>query len=263
MYEITFELAGFESVARDVHVSGGANTLHDEKLRLDPAIETITLSCGSAPCTDGQSESAFDLPECTEHELNTSLIDAMEHGDRSATALLQQRQKATFTHVERHRLAAALLGNVPDDREYWNELREHATNLIRFAYVADEPSPEFVQWCTERDLDPDDYRWMALNAMREAAVDTRARPLFLRALTTEDRVLIEEAITGLALQQDESAFPAIEKAIRRFPDDSESLAMMLVYFQSEAADRLAYSFLDESGRADYDETRRELSSTEN
>lgn len=263
MYEIAFELAGFKLVTRDVHVTGGLNALDDEKLRLDPRIEAITLQCNLAPCTDGRSESAFDLPECTERELNTTLIDAMERGDRSATALLQQRQKTAFTYLERHRLAGALLGRVPDDREYWNELREHTTNLIRFAYVAAEPSPEFIQWCTERDVDPDDYRGMAFNAMREAALDSRARPLFLRALITEDRVLIEEAITGFALQHDESALPAIEKSIRRFADDVESLAMLLVYFQSEAADRLAYSLLDESDRETYVETRRELSSTEN
>ena len=157
---------------------------------------------------------------CTDYELNSALIESMKLGDASALELLQKRQRATFVHAERHRLAGALLGRVIDDRAYWNELSEHAADAIRFAYVDDEPSQEFVQWCAYRGIDPNEYRWMTIDALGIAAADRRARPLLLKALESADPMVVLCAFSAIIEQRDESLLPAIERMLERFPEDA-------------------------------------------
>jgi len=211
---------------------------------------TISLDCG-APCTD-EPGTRWERPSCSDYDLDTSLIEAMKAGDRSARDLLLRRYAETETWFERHRLGGALLRRAPDDRAIWNELFEHASNAVRFATGdGTDPSPEFVQWCAERQLDPVDYQSMAYNAFFEAGRDPRARPLVLEALRSKDTSLVYGAIVALGEQRDLSSLASIDQVLRQRSDRAAMLAQALVAFESEQADAIAMKYLDWEESADY------------
>lgn len=253
-YHLTYELAGLESAEKRVTVETGTEDV-SAALTFNRA-EEIILSCG-APCIDAP-ESEWDRPACTDYDLDTALIEALERGDRSARDLLRQRFETTFTYNERHRIATALLRRVDDDSRYWKELVRHASIAVKFPQVDHEWTPEFVAWCAERSLDPEDYWYMAVGALSDASGDPRSRPLLLSALETDDEYLISTAAWGLAGQRDESFLPAIDAALKRKSEDDSSLVLALVLFTSAAADEIAMKYLDdEDERADYAEQRAE------
>jgi hypothetical protein len=254
---MTFELNGLATEERSVYVEDEVTAIPDVELRVSPITETITFTCSFKPCSDEDPASPFDEASCTDYEMNTTLIESMERGDRSATDLLRRRYAAAFTYGERHRIAGALLGRVPDDREYWSELAAYGADAIRFPYVEGEPAPEFVAWCAARALDPDQYHWMALRAFEGAAADRRGRGMVLQALESKDSALVQSALAAILEHRDESVLPAIEKALERFPEQAGWLAMWLGKLQSDAADRVALKFLPEGCVEEYREQQRQ------
>ena len=162
-------------------------------------------------------------------------MESAKQGDRSALQLLERRRQTTFTHTERIRIGAFLLGRVRDDSAIWNELRMHAENAVDFA----GKSEKLEAYCVEHGYDPREYEWMSWYALGEIMGDRRSRPLLLRALASDDPSVADSGIFGLAAQHDETALPEIEAALRRFP----GLVMSLAYFKSAAADRLAERYL--------------------
>ena len=219
-------------------------------------LETITISCRMPVCEDGAPESAWELPACGDYELVTALIEGVERGDRSALALLRSRYRHAETWAEKHRIAEALLRKVPDDRAYWNELIEHARNIVRIGTGGEYPD-EFVAWCEQRQYEPDDYSAMAYGALLAVSKDPRSRALLLEALDREDSVLVDAAIGGLAAQRDLSALPVIERALERSRerDDCCTAAYQLVGYADERADQLAFRYLEEYQREGYLEAR--------
>src|SRR6185436_8369752 len=252
-YDLSIELSGVRSIHRRIVVSPGVNTLPAEQMAFE-VTEPIVIACGS-PCAN-EPDSEYDRPSCDEYDLNTSLIEALERGDRSALTLLQQRYLRTSTFDERHRLAGALLRRVPDDSAYWNALAEHAANFVRFARAEGEYTPEFKQWCAERQLEPDKYWYMALRALSIARADRRSRPLLHRALESADPDVVMLAIQGLGEQHVDDALPAIERALQRLGEGAGWLAMYLSSFATEEADRLAMKYLSEDEPAMYEESRQ-------
>ena len=138
---------------------------------------------------------------------------------------------------------------IPDDGVYWDELFEHARNIVRI----DEASDAFVTWCQRRLYDPDEYRAVAFGALMAVAKDPRSRALLLEALERNDQSLVHVAIYGLAAQRELSALPAIERALERSRERNECCvaAYALVAYGDEQADRLAFRFLEEDERRDY------------
>lgn len=248
-YSVTYELDGLEKIERTISIVEGTNVLRDEELKVS-AVSNQFFGCRD--CSNMPPETVWDMPLCSDMELDDSLIDGMERGDTSAIAMLRKRYENAPTYHQKHRLAAALLRRVPNDSTYWNELIPHATNVVRLAGVKDEffPSEAMTRWCEERGLPTAEYPYMALRALEHVAPDPRSRPLLLEALQQHDVSIIVAAISGLAQQRDEGALPAIERVLDA-RDDRQMLAFALAHYRSEAADRVAMRYLDEDDRPEY------------
>ena len=200
-------------------------------------------TCGR-PCSDDPPADRFERPLCSDYQLHDALMESARRGDASSVALLRSRYATADTYSERHRLAGALLrkGN---DAAIWNELVSHAGIALRFPRVDREPSPEFLQHCAERGVNPDRYWWMGHDALGVAGEDPRSRALLRKALATDDEDLVYAALIGLATQRDLESLPLIENTIRRFSDDRRDfLVDLLSLFQSEHADAVAMKFLE-------------------
>ncbi|MFL6248202.1 MAG: hypothetical protein ACJ74H_19415 [Thermoanaerobaculia bacterium] len=215
--------------------------------------EDIVLACG-ASCTDDAPATASDLPRCGDYELNSALIESSERGDASSIALLRSRYETADTYGERHRIAAALL-RTPADAKFWDELVADAEIAVRFPHIDEELSRQYLEWCAERQVAPEEHWYVGLDALERAAHDRRARPLLLRALATNDNSLVLIAIEALGKQRDFDSLPLIEKAIARVPEQSAMLAVYLAQFGDERADAIAMKYLDESDLATYREWR--------
>ena len=249
-YEIFFELSGFGKAQQRVLVDGPSVAVPVEEIVPE---EAIVLACGRA-CDDDPPSTLFDRPLCSEYMLNDVLIEAAAGGDASAIALLRNRYETADTYFERHRIARALLSTTSGDAKFWKELTSHAEIVVRFPQVDEESSPEYLEWCAERGLDPDQHWYMALHALDMASKDPRSRPLLLRALTSNEYTLTEIAIDGLGTQQDFESLPLIEKAIRA-SEEKSLLAGHLAYFADERADAIAMKYLDGDLRESYLEWR--------
>jgi len=209
------------------------------------------------PCRDEAPESPYGVPLCTDYELHSALIASAETGDTSAIAFLQGRYALADTHVERHRIAGALLRFAPNDTAIWRDVYAEAELAVRFANVGGEMQVAFEEWCEEHDLDSYRHGNVLDEALLLAAQDARSRPLLVKALTTDDRDVLFVAIAGLAEQHDLASLPAIEAAIDRFGvDDAPYAALTLAIFKSEQADAIAMKYLkDEEDLELYREQR--------
>jgi hypothetical protein len=191
------------------------------------------------------------------------LIEALDRGDRSAADLLGQHFRTTFTYFERHRLAGALLGKVANDTQVWDELVTHASIAVRFAGVDGELTAEFREWCADRDVDPETYWNMAHHALEVASEDRRSRPLLVAALASSDDDLVFTAIAGLVLQHDLTALPQIEATLQKYGEEKrEHLVQMLAWFNSPAADAVAFQFIPEDARGEYLTLRNEFAGSQ-
>jgi hypothetical protein len=250
-HTLQFAVEGFVTSTRTITVAADAESVHDVELNLDQA--ELTLNCAmSNPCSDSPPRYAWDLPTCADYQLDTLLVEAIERNDRSAIGHAQKRFAAAVTYAEKHRLAEALLRRVPNDAEYWNELQEHARNSIRFG----GNTPAFEEWCAQHGLPPEDYRWMALNALRIAGSDPRGRPLLLDSLKLRDAEVLSTAIGALALNGDVRALPAIDRALEAIGEDAQDVAMFLGLFGTKEADEIAHRHIAEHRRDEYDQSYR-------
>lgn len=256
-YRMTFELSGLGSAERTITVGEGVNEAPTEKLSMS-ATEVIVFNC-HGPCTSYPPQSQWERPTCSDYELDQSLIDALEHGDQSAMVVMKERHAQAYTFIERQFLAAALLGT-PNDEPYWNELFEDAANAVRFVRQNDDPNVALEQWCAERNLEPIDYSRKALNALESLSKDRRSRQLLLAALESGDVQLVWTAVDGLAQQRDEQALPAIARALDAVDASKEEISAIsqeLAGYGTEAADRVARTYLLEGDVAAYEEARAE------
>ena len=256
LYAMQIELAGLETIERDITVVADSENVQPvEEMKIDSDVTEITLACGGPPCTGHPPESIWDDPACADYELDEALLSAIERGDRSALDLARRRHDSATTYAQKHRLAAGLLRRVPNDSVYWNELFQHAENHVRFAGAREQ----LEQWCAERDYPADDYWNMSWYALDKAAADPRARPLLLRALKVRDDVdVIATAIAGLSNHRDERDLAAIKEALDANPDDAGHLATLLELFKSEAADQLAFRYMDAEQREWFAQYRASL-----
>ncbi|HYH06162.1 MAG TPA: hypothetical protein VEK11_03785 [Thermoanaerobaculia bacterium] len=159
--------------------------------------EDITFDCRS--CGAEQPQTIWDEPTCDELDLDEALIEAMHRGDRSAVALLQRRHETAFTVQQRIDLAAALLGQVADDRDYWKELFALAQIAVRGQF-ASEP-----------------HETLAFRALSNISNDRRARPLLLDGLRSENLDVILASTSGLSLHRDARDLQAIRDALEGRP----------------------------------------------
>lgn len=246
-YRLKFALSGLGQVERTIRIGHG-DSLEDATLEV-PQVGEVTTNC--RPCSDDPPETVWDYPACDDEDLDVTLVANIERGDPSAIALAQRRHAAATTYAQKHSLAAALLGRVPDDTRYWNELYEHARNLV-------EQDQKLAEWCEKQGLPAQEYRWMAEVALAAVGEDPRSRTLLLKALQSDDFELVRSAVYGFMDQRDDTALPAVAKALARFPDNASSIAQYLAWWRSEAADEIAFRYLDEEQRAEYREVKREV-----
>src|SRR5437899_7692742 len=234
VYDVEYELAPFGTEKRRVTVIEGETTIPRVDMKELEGVIVVGCDMGTS-CADEPPTSPWHLPSCADFDLDMALIESAKQGDRSALQLLERRRQTAFTRAERIRIGGFLLGRIRDDSAIWNELRMHAENAVDFA----GKSEKLEAYCVEHGYDPQDYKWMSWYALGEIMGDRRSRPLLLRALASDDTLMADGGILGLAAQHDETALPEIEAALRRTP----GLAMSLAYFKSAAADRLAERYL--------------------
>jgi len=198
----------------------------------------------------------WDKPSCDDEQFDAALIESMESGDRSAIELLQRRYAAAATHEERITIAAALLGQLRDDGAIWKDLSAWAEHAVEFHLDPDTAAKKLGAYCEQHGCQPDVYDRLSWQALGAISADRRARPLLLRALTAIDTDVVYEGIGGLAAQHDETSLPEIEKALQRLPEAASMLALALVDFQSDAADKIAMKYLADDDREEYAEARQ-------
>lgn len=222
-------------------------------MRMTTTLFALLLLAGCMnPCGEEPPKTTWDLPLCTDTELDTCLLDNATHGDPSALQLLQKRFETAFTVGERHHIAALLLRVAPDDRPYWNELSAHAENAVRF--FADET--QLTAYCGEHECEPERYMGVAERALQAISDDARSRPLLRRVLETDDVMHAQTAIDGLAHQHDESALSDIDAFLERHAEGSESWANALSGYGTEAADQIALKHLSKEAADGYREARK-------
>jgi carboxypeptidase family protein len=247
-YEVMFALSGVGERKLPLTVQGAVTKASGQ---LEMAVtERIMIACG-LPCAAREPDNQWESPSCNDYTWNTSLIEAAEQGDRSAIELLQRRYPTTVSWEERTRIFGALLGRIANDAAIWKELETHADNYLRFSAPGDRVRAELEAYCTAHGYEVLDYLSVSLSSLQVAASDRRARPLLVRALASDDDMLLTLAIEGLARQHDESALPLIEDALRRhqLPDQP---ALSLSSYKSAKADALAMAYItDEGGRETY------------
>jgi hypothetical protein len=247
--ELTFELDGLIADPMTVEVEPGVNAAPVAEMKIDPEPMTITFNC-SSPCQDAWPQTKWERQACDDYDFDTALIETMER-DRSAIALATRRFRDASTYRQKHRLAGALLGRAANDTPMWDELYEHAANAVRFPRVDGEYSQDFLEWCNREGVNPEEYEDAASYAFGSALEDPRARTLLHRALESADEALISWAVYGFAVQKDESALPAIDRALERHPDHAHWMASSLEAYASAAADAIAMKYMDEETRAVY------------
>jgi hypothetical protein len=255
-YEIEFDLEGFGNGSQRVLVRESEVTVPTEELAMTVTSETITLACGR-PCSTEAPDGRFDFPLCSEYELHSVWMEAAERGDASSVSLLQSRYATADTERERHRIGGALLRKIKDDSAIWNALVRDSEIVLRFPSSGDEPSEEFLQYCAERNLDPERTWNLSYDALCTIQNDPRSQAILVRALEKDEEMLLWTAIEGLAMQHDLASLPLIEKAIARNPD-KPALWSGLVYFLDERADAIAMQHLEGEDAASYWEEREYL-----
>jgi hypothetical protein len=208
------------------------------------------FACPSTPCAEQAPTSRFELPSCTEWEMNTILIDALEHGDHSAAVLLRQRYRDTYTFSERNRIGVALI-KATDDSEVWKELFARAEDAVRFAPVdGQDGNAELARWCAERGWDVRIYWQSLFESFQWISQDPRSLPLLRRALTSTNRDLFFDAVSGLALQRDSESLPLIAEALKK-QKGSDYAAYALAFFRTAEADAVAMKYLNDETRPNY------------
>jgi Carboxypeptidase regulatory-like domain len=244
-YEISFELENFETARQRLLVRSETVRVPPEELRYTG--DQVTYACGG-PCYDTPPEDRYGLPLCSEYLLNESFIELARRGDASAIAMLEKRAAAAETDRERYRLFIALLGRSKRDAELWREVHAVAEVAVRFP---DPKAGEYLQWCAERGVDPEEYWQLSSDVLWAAAEEPRARDLLLRSLETKNESLVSNTIELFSKRRDLSALPAIDKALARLGDEASFPATALAYFNDERANAIARKYLDEDHRALY------------
>lgn len=250
VHELMFELVSLTTETSIVNVQPGANAVPAVEMKIDPEFDSITFGCAMTRCQEELPQTKWEFPACADYELDTALIEAIEQGDRSAVALATARFRTAYTYAQKHRLAGALLGQ-PDDTAMWKELYAHAVNAVRFPGTEDGYTEDYLRWCSKEGVPPEEYFDTAMNAFWIASSDPRARNLLHDALDGPDRDLLMGAVLGFADQKDESALPAIERALTRHPEDASMIAFILEVYESEAADAIALKYMDAATRDTY------------
>jgi hypothetical protein len=256
-YEISFELESLLPAQQRVLVREETVAVPTQELRVEEVPE-ITFACGRI-CEDEPPADRFESPQCSDYELNDVLIESAARGDASSLQLLRNRYETAHTYTETHQLARALIGK-SDDAKIWDDLMQRAEVAVRFPESGDAPSPEFLAWCAEQNVDPDRYWSAAYGALEVVASDPRSHALLLRALATGQDTLMFPVIFGLAHQHDVDSLPLIDIAISGTEYGHEMLASILAEFRDERADVVAMKYLED--QSDIDQYREMRSAAE-
>jgi Carboxypeptidase regulatory-like domain len=234
-YEIRYELPGLKTIHQSIEVWRKTVAPPQE-------MKAFRTECGTQICSAERPATMFDAPLCTDLELHTNLIDALEAGDRSALALIRQRYETADTYREKHRLAGVLIEHMPNDEAVWNELAKQASIALR------DPG---------NDADEDyDVRQMSISALYVLSESPRSRAMLHEALRSTDAEVAGAAVFGFAWQRETAALPAIDAALARAGEAAREMALGLALYRSEQADAIAFKYIAEGNRESYLELRK-------
>jgi len=192
-HELSFE-GELMRVTKSIKVVAGPNVIPPQEM-IPEAGPLIAVNC------DDAQTSPWYLPKCSDYDLDSALIAALDHGDLSTTKLLEQRRMRVDNYSERQRIADALLQHGNKDAALWDELYADAVNCLRFDSNGRASSnPEYIRFCEEHGYDADEYSEVAYRALSIIREDGRAHALMLQALKAGDEVIVALAVDGLAKQ---------------------------------------------------------------
>lgn len=229
---------------------------------------SIALFCIAALLSGQQPNRQGALPYARDPASVPIAISKLQKGDfglvdveivakakavQAIPALESQFDRST-DQATKEKIANALvrLGDDQDGR-YWSFLVDRVQNALKsdapspIAYGPDgsalrEPSPQFVTWAKDHNLDVPTALRNALFGVPSAIAniattdDRRSIPLLRQALRSPNHMVATVAALGLAELGDSDSVPLIIDASKRAPRDaSVAIAKALVYFDSPAA----------------------------
>ena len=169
--------------------------------------------------------------------------------DPKATGPLQDAFQVVKEKNKKQAIAAALVSLGVKDDSYWNYLEGFAKQTVEadvpFPISGKERSPEFVEWCKKRGLDPEKTAGDVMTAQSDIlllglADDKRAIPLLLQGLKAKNPLVVDAAAMGLARVGYKPAIPQIvDAAKRQSPDMIGHTALYLLLFNDAAAQSAA------------------------
>ncbi|HYC89013.1 MAG TPA: hypothetical protein VEO54_07370 [Thermoanaerobaculia bacterium] len=227
-YDLHFDLAGLTPSRLHITMQGRDVVLPAHALEVAGTRCTMTIKM----CRDMPPVSLWDEPLCSELDEINALIE------KNDLASLRARYLVTTSIPMRNHIAGALVRRGAADDAVWHELAGYAEVAVQHPEVDGGPPPAFEAWSQRRNVEPR-MAWIVVQqAFALASDDPRSRPMLLEALDTGHRNLVFTALLDLATQQDETALPAITRALKQFPDPGyfeETLAL----FRLPAARALA------------------------
>lgn len=241
----------------------------NRRLLVLAAAASIACLSGCASSEDVETPASPDQASATEvaapawQQLGQRLAD----GDRSAIAELRERFDSAVEPGERQSLAWLLVLTGSGDGRAYDYLVERARAAVEsdlpyplpltdnlFAEVLSggsgaPPTPEFLAWCRERDLDPaaaagealshlDDVKWLGMTE------DPRAIDLLIRGLASPNLAVVAQSAHGLGRIGDLRGIEPIRRAASRVPPPvAEFLGFTLLYFDDADARAAAKSLI--------------------
>jgi len=219
------------------------------------ALQNGPLVFGQSPHPNtGQPPGPPDTVSVPERSDLAQAAALLRQGKKEAIPVLRDLFQRSSDKLERQRLASLLLRFGERDERYVSFLMLHARAAIEKPIpfptkfdaegrsVRGEYSAEFLRWCEQNRVDPENAAADALYslpgdvAFLAEASDPRAYDLLLSGLRSPNHAVTARSAMGLAFLQDRRAIPEIDKAVARAPREAaEMIVRALVYFDDDTA----------------------------
>ena len=193
---------------------------------------------------------------------NYDLEQIVKAHDVQMIPVLEKQFDVASEEVNRKGQIASALVRLGDKNDiYWNYLVEQATEAINSGLpslesydskgvpIRGQLSPEFTAWVKAHNIPPEAvgnlvYSLPGKVLLLARTKDPRGIPLLRQALQSPYPVIAAFAANGLAAIQDEASIPLIILACKRsHPDEAETIARSLIYFDDADAQSAADLYL--------------------
>ena len=234
-------------------------------------ISPLVVCCVLLPCVahgqagPGQPDKVANaISQVESGNFTMAAVDqiARAHAVQAIPVLEKQFVVASEEANLKGKIASALVRLGDNNNVYWNYLVEQATEAIHsdlplpIAYDSNgtplrgQMPPELIAWANAHNVSPESAGESALFLLPgkmtflASTGDPRGVPLLRQALQSPNSLIVAMAAKGLALIQDKPSIPLIIAACKRpYPDESETIAQSLIYFDDADAQSAADLYL--------------------